>query len=68
MTIDGSLFAMAADEESWLFRTEFWFGNNNSWKDFENVPGGIYHPQFNDLLIPFPLALVIYIIRRIFER
>ncbi|KAL5007542.1 hypothetical protein ScPMuIL_016348 [Solemya velum] len=46
----------------------FWFPGNVTWSDLENKEGGIYHPQVSDLLIPFPLAVLIYVIRQCVER
>ncbi|CAH1788305.1 unnamed protein product [Owenia fusiformis] len=50
------------------FWTEsFWLPNNHTWKSLENKDNGIYYPQFHDLYVPFIVAAVLLLIRKIFE-
>ena len=46
----------------------FWLPEAYTWDDFKNVDNGIYHPQISDLLVPIPLAILLCVIRIVFER
>ncbi|KAK3592976.1 hypothetical protein CHS0354_023198 [Potamilus streckersoni] len=46
----------------------FWLPKNVTWPDLENKVDGPYYPQVSDMYFPFPLALLIYVIRQIVER
>ena len=51
-----------------VFSNSFWFPANRTWDDFQMVPDGAYFPQLIDLLVPFPLAFALIIIRYIVEK
>ncbi|KAK3108881.1 hypothetical protein FSP39_017849 [Pinctada imbricata] len=46
----------------------FWLPAGVSWKDLENKNDYEYYPQVRDLFIPLILALVIFAVRKCFER
>ena len=46
----------------------FWLPDDYTWDDFKNTDNGIYHPQVSDLLVPVLLAILLCVIRIIFER
>ncbi|XP_068601687.1 ceramide synthase 5-like [Brachionichthys hirsutus] len=53
---------------AWIWSERFWFPENVTWADLERPPPGVDYPQLEHLLCAFPLAVVIYLLRRLFER
>jgi len=51
-----------------IWNDDFWLPEGFTWKDLEMTPGGIRHPQFSDLYYVPIIALVLLLIRIIFER
>ncbi|CAL1605623.1 unnamed protein product [Knipowitschia caucasica] len=56
---------MASAIVSWVWRERFWFPDNVTWADLES---GVDYPQAGHLLYALPLALVLFILRLLFER
>lgn len=55
--------------QSVFFSEKFWMVENVTWEDFKNRPDDdIYIPQPRDLWMIFPMAVVIFCIRLLFER
>ncbi|KAL4222172.1 Ceramide synthase 5 [Mactra antiquata] len=47
----------------------FWLPDNTTWAKLKNVPGsGVYYPETKDLLVTVVLALVLYLIRQLYEK
>lgn len=54
---------------SFFWNEWFWLPANVTWGHLENKPGsGIYYSQFSDLLFVFPCALLLYVIRQLYEK
>ncbi|XP_066471861.1 ceramide synthase 5 isoform X2 [Tiliqua scincoides] len=54
----------------WLWNERFWLPANVSWADLEREgPGdGSFYPRPDHLLVVFPLAVGLFLLRRLFER
>lgn len=47
----------------------FWLPSNTTWSSLKNKPGsGVYYPENKDLLVTVALALVLYLIRQLYEK
>ncbi|XP_050388406.1 ceramide synthase 6 [Patella vulgata] len=46
----------------------FWLPTNCTWKQLENTDSGIYLPQAGDIIIVLPLAVLLLVVRKLFER
>ena len=65
--------------KNWFWSESFWLPPTSTWKDLEALPPpswdettnttvtGVY-PNANDLYIPFPLAIALFVVRLIWER
>ncbi|XP_067932408.1 ceramide synthase 5-like [Watersipora subatra] len=52
-----------------FFSESFWIPKGFTWKDYENnAEDGIYIPQTKDLLYCIPTAIVVFVVRKLFER
>jgi len=52
-----------------LWSEWFWFPKNASWSLLENKPSNtVYYPQFTDLFVAFGVAVLLYIIRLLYEK
>ncbi|XP_064613770.1 ceramide synthase 5-like [Liolophura sinensis] len=52
----------------YFWNEKFWFPDGVSWSDLENKDDGFYHPQRTDLLWVFPIAALLFVLRKVFER
>lgn len=51
-----------------IWNDQFWLPSNVSWKDFQQIESrAIEMPKINDLIIVYPIALIIYLTRLVFE-
>uniref|UniRef100_A0A8C4VPM9 Ceramide synthase 5 n=1 Tax=Gopherus evgoodei TaxID=1825980 RepID=A0A8C4VPM9_9SAUR len=65
--------AAAALLSAWFWNERFWLPRNVTWADLAREPGagggsGAQYPQAGHVLSAFPLALVIFAVRLLFER
>ena len=69
MAVIGEVAGMVS---SVIWSNTFWFPGNLTWEDVRNKPEGphahIYHPEFKDLLIPIPMAVLLLCLRSLIER
>lgn len=51
-----------------MWNEEFWLPRNITWRDFDELEQqGIRLPRFKDLIYVYPLALILYLTRILFE-
>uniref|UniRef100_A0A8C6W410 Ceramide synthase 5 n=1 Tax=Nannospalax galili TaxID=1026970 RepID=A0A8C6W410_NANGA len=53
---------------SWLWSERFWLPQNVSWADLEGPGDGYGYPRARHTLSAFPLAVVVFSVRLLFER
>lgn len=63
-----SNFAMASSVSAWIWNERFWFPENVTWADLEHPPPGVVYPHASHLACALPLALVVFMLRLLFER
>nr|XP_015823606.2 ceramide synthase 5 [Nothobranchius furzeri]XP_054601972.1 ceramide synthase 5 [Nothobranchius furzeri] len=59
---------MASFFSSWIWSERFWLPENVSWSDLEHPPPGVEYPRLEHLLLAFPLAVGVLLLRLLFER
>ena len=52
---------------SWFWNERFWLPSNVTWADLRSTDGNVY-PQLEDFGAVVPIAVIMIIIRLIFER
>ncbi|KAM8986749.1 ceramide synthase 4 [Ara ararauna] len=58
---------MAHSLYEWLWHHEFWLPPGITWEDMQESED-VHYPQPRDLLLSIPFALILVVIRRVFER
>ena len=54
----------------WFWNKTFWLPANRTWDDLRrsDAPGSPFYPDIYDLLIVFPIAVVLFLARLLWER
>ena len=53
--------------QEWFWSEDFWLPPNVTWADLERDEG-IFLPYARDLWVPLPLAVVMFLLRLLWER
>ncbi|XP_008276023.1 ceramide synthase 5-like [Stegastes partitus] len=59
---------MTTSISTWFWSDRFWFPENVSWADLEHPPPGVEYPRLEHLLCILPLAVGVFLLRKLFER
>ncbi|KAM9856189.1 ceramide synthase 5-like [Aulostomus maculatus] len=59
---------MTSSFSAWFWSDRFWLPENVSWVDLEHPPPGVEYPRVGDILYALPLAVVVLLLRLLFER
>lgn len=59
---------MTSSISAWIWSERFWLPENVSWADLEHPPAGVEYPSLGHMLYALPLAAVVLLLRRLFER
>lgn len=57
-----------ASLSAWVWSERFWFPENVTWADLEHPPPGVQFPQARHLACALPLAVLLFMVRLLFER
>ena len=54
----------------WFWNKTFWLPANRTWADLRrsDAPGSPFYPDIYDLLVVFPIAVVLFLARLLWER
>ena len=52
----------------WFWAKSFWLSVNSTWADLEYQTPEQYYPNARDLWVPFPLAVLLFLVRLAWER
>lgn len=53
---------------TWFWSDRFWLPENVSWADLEHPPPGVEYPRLGHLVCVLPLAVGVFLLRKLFER
>ncbi|KAM8830063.1 ceramide synthase 5-like isoform 1-T1 [Synchiropus picturatus] len=53
---------------AWFWSEKFWLPENVTWVDLEHPPPGVDYPRLRHVLYALPLAVVVLLLRLLFER
>uniref|UniRef100_A0AAQ4R6S8 TLC domain-containing protein n=1 Tax=Gasterosteus aculeatus aculeatus TaxID=481459 RepID=A0AAQ4R6S8_GASAC len=59
---------MASSISAWFWSESFWLPKNVTWEDLERPPPGVEYPRVRHLLYALPLAVMVFLLRMLFER
>uniref|UniRef100_A0AAQ6AMF0 Ceramide synthase 5 n=1 Tax=Amphiprion ocellaris TaxID=80972 RepID=A0AAQ6AMF0_AMPOC len=59
---------MTTSISTWFWSDRFWLPENVSWADLEHPPPGVEYPRLGHLVCVLPLAVGVFLLRKLFER
>uniref|UniRef100_A0A8C2X5F0 CERS5 n=1 Tax=Cyclopterus lumpus TaxID=8103 RepID=A0A8C2X5F0_CYCLU len=59
---------MTSSISAWIWSESFWLPENVTWADLERPPPGVEYPRIRHLLYALPLAVLVFLLRLLFER
>uniref|UniRef100_A0A8C9ZZM9 Ceramide synthase 5 n=2 Tax=Sander lucioperca TaxID=283035 RepID=A0A8C9ZZM9_SANLU len=59
---------MTSSISDWIWSERFWLPENVTWADLERPPTGAEYPRIRHILYALPLAVVVFLLRLLFER